>query len=151
MTTEPHATVRVTRRFNASPERVFDGWLHPDKVRRWMAEGSDEVVRVDVDPRVGGVFAFVVRRQGEEIEHVGEYLEVARPRRLVFTWSAPRLSKETIIVSIDIAPAGTGAELTLTNERVPEGYETRAEAGWTKILAALDLAMEPQLVADVHR
>jgi uncharacterized protein YndB with AHSA1/START domain len=142
MTTEPHATVRVTRRFNASPERVFDAWLDPDKVRRWMAPGSEEVVRVDVDPRVGGVFAFVVRRQGEEIPHVGEYLEVARPRRLVFTWGVPRYSKETTLVRIDIAPAGTGTELTLTHERVPEGYETRTEAGWTAILAALDLAIE---------
>lgn len=40
-------------------------------------------------------------------------------------------------VTIDIAPRGTGCELTLTHEIDPKwaAYKDRTEAGWTTILA----------------
>lgn len=47
---------------------------------------DEAIVRLDLAPHVGGSFSFVVRRQGEEINHVGTYLEIERRRRLVFTW-----------------------------------------------------------------
>jgi len=37
MNTEPHVNVRVTHRFNTSPERVFDAWLDPEMIGRWMS------------------------------------------------------------------------------------------------------------------
>jgi uncharacterized protein YndB with AHSA1/START domain len=137
MTTPPRATVRVTRQFKASPERVFDAWLRPDAVRVWMLPASEQVVRVEVEARVGGRFNFVVLRQGEEVEHVGEYLELARPHRLAFTWGAPRYSKELTRVSIDLEPSGTGTRLTLTHEGVFEDFISRTEAGWGRILDAM--------------
>src|SRR5689334_16478803 len=80
--------VHVTRRYSASPERVFDAWLDSKTIGTWMFGHvpGEEMVRISVDPRVGGGFSFVVRRQGRELDHVGKYLEIDRPRRLVFTW-----------------------------------------------------------------
>lgn len=85
-------SVRVIRRFRASAERVFDAWLDPATIGRWMfgpAVRDEEVVRLAVDPRPGGRFSFVVRRQGAETDHVGEYFAIDRPRRLVFSWASP--------------------------------------------------------------
>src|SRR5207244_4104921 len=82
MSTRQDVTVRVTHRYNASPERVFDAWLDPTLIDGWMfgpSQRDEEVVRISVDPRVGGSFSFLVRRQGEEIDHVGEYIELDRP------------------------------------------------------------------------
>jgi uncharacterized protein YndB with AHSA1/START domain len=65
--------VRVTRRFSAAPERVFDAWLDPEMIGRWMfgpALRDEDVVRSALDKRVGGSFSFVVRREGEEIDHM---------------------------------------------------------------------------------
>lgn len=136
-------TVRITRRFSASPERVFDAWLDPAKVQRWMAAppGSG-TVRVAVDPRVGGKFSFVARRQGEEVEHTGEYLEFDRPRRLVFTWVVPRFSTQVTIVRLDLVPLGSGTELTLVHERVLPDYEERTAGGWNAICDVIAASLE---------
>ena len=34
MTAEPERCLRLTRRFEAAPERVFDAWLNPALARR---------------------------------------------------------------------------------------------------------------------
>ncbi len=112
-------TLRVTRRFAASPERVFDAWLDPDTAAKWLfATPAGRMVRVAIDARVGGKFVFVDRRNGEDIEHAGEYLEIDRPRRLVFTFVVAKFSSHSTRVSIDIEPMATGCELTLT----PSGF-----------------------------
>jgi uncharacterized protein YndB with AHSA1/START domain len=130
--------VCVTRRFNASPERVFDAWLDPDRAGKWLfAAPTGEMVRAEIDARVGGSFVFVDRREGEDVEHNGEYLEIDRPRRLVFTFCVPKYSKETTRVLIDIVPCEGGCELTLTHENVPPAYASQGEAGWTMILEGL--------------
>ncbi|MCI0388205.1 MAG: SRPBCC domain-containing protein [Acidobacteria bacterium] len=142
MNTEPNVKVRVTRRFDASPERVFDAWLDPEMIGKFMFGPSlreEEVLRLAVDPSVGGSFSFLVRRQGEEIDHVGKYREIDRPRRLVFTWGIAGESVDESVVIIDIVPHEGGSELTLTHEMDPKwaDYASRTEAGWTKMLDAL--------------
>jgi uncharacterized protein YndB with AHSA1/START domain len=135
MSTESSLSVQVTRYFEASPERVFDAWLDPRQTGKWLfATPSGEMVRVDIDARPGGSFVFVDRRNGEDIEHTGEYIEIDRPRRLVFTFRVPKFSKQSTRVSIDIVPEGTGCRLTLTHENVLPDYASRTEAGWTGIL-----------------
>jgi uncharacterized protein YndB with AHSA1/START domain len=138
MTDGSLVTVRVARRFDAAPERVFDAWLDPARAGKFLfATATGRMVRVAIDARIGGRFAFVDRRDGEDIEHVGEYLEIDRPRRLVFTFAVPKFSAQATRVAIDIAPAGSGCTLTLTHEGVLPDYAGRTEAGWTGILDGL--------------
>ena len=139
--TEP---IRLTRRYDAPPERVFDAWVNPEKVKAWMGAPAakmtgqpDEVLRITTDPRVGGKFSFVVRRQGQELDHAGEYLEVDRPRRLVFTWGVPAFSADFSVVALDFVPDGDGTLLTLDAGQVPEAYRERTAAGWGHIMASL--------------
>jgi uncharacterized protein YndB with AHSA1/START domain len=135
-------TVRVTRRFTASAERVFDAWLDVDRARRFLfATSTGQMVRAEIDPRVGGRFLFVDRRDGQDVEHFGTYLEIDRPRRLVFTFGVTGAEGETR-VTIDIVPLGSagseaGCELTLTHEGVPEDYAERTEAGWGTIIEGM--------------
>jgi uncharacterized protein YndB with AHSA1/START domain len=142
MTTQQHVTVRVTRRFIASAERVFDAWLDSAMIGRWMFGPNvrdEEIVRLTLDARVGGMFSFVVRRQGDEIDHVGEYLEIDRPSRLAFTWGVKGDSTDFSRVVIEIQRLEQGADLTLTHELHPDwaDYAARTEAGWTTMLSAL--------------
>jgi uncharacterized protein YndB with AHSA1/START domain len=136
------AVVRVSHRFNASAERVFDAWLDPKRAGQWLfATPTGEMIRVEIDARVGGSFRFVDRRDGEDVEHVGTYLELDRPRRLVFEFGVPKFWAERTRVSVEIVPLGAGCELTLTHEGVLLDYASRTQAGWTTILAGLAVAL----------
>jgi uncharacterized protein YndB with AHSA1/START domain len=136
------AIVRIARSFDAPAETVFDAWLDTEQLGRWMfgpRVRDEEVVRLSVEPRVGGAFSFLVRRQGTEIDHVGKYLQVDRPRRLSFTWGVAGESAEESVVTIDLTPQVSGCELTLTHEMDPKwaDYAERVEGSWTKMLESL--------------
>jgi len=92
MSTGQRVTVRVTKWFSASEERVFDAWFDRDKVCKWLFAKTGKVVRVEIDARVGGSFSIVDRRDAEDVEHVGEYVEIERPRQLMFTFRVPKYS-----------------------------------------------------------
>lgn len=132
-------TVRVSRRFDASPERVFDAWLDPSNLGRWLYATKDgRMQRVDVDPRVGGGYTIVERRPTGDAAHYGRYLEIDRPHRLVFTLALePDADGDRI--TLELVPDGTGCLLTLTHEMAPEyaQYADRTQDGWTTILASL--------------
>jgi uncharacterized protein YndB with AHSA1/START domain len=138
MSSGPMVQVRVTHRFSQPAEQVFDAWLDPDSAGRWLfATPTGKMVRVAIDARVGGSFTFVDRRDGQDVEHTGQYLEIDRPRRLVFTFMVPKYSTESTTVTIDVMPLGTGSALTLTHDGVLPDYASRTQEGWGKILTGL--------------
>jgi len=144
MTSDPAHTVRITRRFDASADRVFDAWLDPQRAGKWLfATPTGKMVRAEIDPRVGGSFIFTDRRDNQDIEHTGTYLEIDRPRRLVFQFAVPKYSKLFTRVSIDIKPLGSGCELTLVHEGVLPEYLERTQQGWGKILSAMAANVDP--------
>ena len=132
-------TVTVTHHFTASPERVIDAWLDPQTAGKWhFATPTGQMVRVEIYARVGGLFVLVDRRNGEEVEHTGEYLVIDRPRRLVFTFGVPKYSPLFTEVTIDIAPSASGCDLTLTHTGVLNEYAESTVKGWNGILDRLD-------------
>ena len=141
MTTQRETVMaQASRVFPYPAERVFDAWLDPEKARRFLfATPTGEMVTVEIDARVGGSFYVVERRDGEDAEHYGEYLEIDRPRRLVFSFAVPNYPSTKVIV--EIAPRGTGCELTLTHEGVLPEFASRTEAGWSMILEGLAKAL----------
>lgn len=144
MSTESPAKACVTQRFNVSPDRVFAAWLDPEMLGQWMfgpRVREEEIVSLTVDACVGGKFSFIVNRFEEELDHVGEYLEIERPRRLAFTWSV-KPSTDNSRVIIDIKPVDSGAELSLTHELHSDwaDYVNPTEEAWTKMLKALQEA-----------
>jgi uncharacterized protein YndB with AHSA1/START domain len=140
MSTDKPIVIRVSRRFDFPAERVFDAWLDVEKARKFLfATSTGQMVHAEIDARVGGTFNFTDRRDGVDAEHIGTYLEIDRPRRLVFTFHTERGTTELSRVTVDIVPRGSGCELILTHEIDARwaAYKDRTEAGWTTILGGL--------------
>ena len=131
-------SITVTRHFDASPERVFDAWLDPKTAGQWLfATPTGQMVKVEIDPRVGGRFTIVERRDGEDVEHTGEFQEIDRPRRLVMTFGVPKYSADRTRITVEITPSGSGCDLTLTSDNLDAEYVERTKHGWETILDSL--------------
>lgn len=130
--------VKVKHRFSASAERVYDAWLDPEKAQQFLyTTATSTVVRCDIDARVGGKYAIVDRRHGEDVLHEGTYLELVRPRRIVFTARVPKYSPDEDRITIEIEPLEQGCELTLTTETA-DRWADDTQRGWVMILDVLD-------------
>ncbi len=147
MTADPSHVLRITRRFEASAERVFDAWVNPQTARLWLFGSleSHPQRRVEIDARVGGKWVMTNKMQGMELEGGGEYLEIDRPRRLVFTFAIPQFGPHVDRIVVEIAPDGAGCLLTLTHELLPPAYHDATKNGWGKMFVLLDgvLGREP--------
>ncbi|MCW9705662.1 SRPBCC family protein [Fodinibius salsisoli] len=139
--------VKVEKEFNVPAQQVFDAWLEPDMLSKWMF-GPDvreeEVVSLHTDAIEGGTFSFVVRRDGEELDHRGTYREVERPHRLVFTWGVDQEAGDESVVTINIKSTATGCHLTLVHVMDPKwaDYAERTREGWTYMLGKLDTILK---------
>ena len=137
-------TLTVERQINAAPETVFDAWLAPEMLARFMLPGENMgPPDVTTDPREGGAYSILMKGAETEILHSGTYLEITRATRLVFTWHSP-FSIEGSTVALDFAPKGGGTLVTLTHTRfeTPE-LRDQHEGGWTRILMVLGEVMQP--------
>ena len=139
------AELTVTHSYAAAPERVFDAWLDPAIARRFLfATPTGEMIRAEVDARVGGAFTFTDRRpemgpNGADVLHTGQYLEIDRPKRLAFTFGVPQFDPGFTRVVVDFAPApGGGCDVTLTQSDVPAEWAEGSKQGWTMILGWLE-------------
>lgn len=133
--------VRVGRTLSATRERVFDAWIDPDVVGRWLfvGSGSDAPI-VQIDPRPGGRFSILDRAVGrDDIDHFGEYEAIERPGHLAFTLEAPRVFPGITRVAVDIAEVDGGCELTLTQTGVAAEL---IEGSWRRSLEALARVVE---------
>ncbi|MGN6374527.1 MAG: SRPBCC family protein [Sphingomonas sp.] len=139
--------VTITRDFAAAPQRLFDAWLDPAQVRRFLfATPEGAMVTVEIDARVGGAALIVERRGDKEALHRLRYEAIEPPHRLVFLFKAciagGPVADEWTRVTVAIAPHGDGTRLTLTHEGVWTEFEQATRNGWTMILASLAPLME---------
>jgi len=134
-------TVRMSRQFNASPERLFDAWLQPACFATFLlADAADgQVLRAHVEPRVGGRFLVAARRDGAAVELRGEYLEIERPERLVFSLAGLDDRCAQDCVTVELAELGRGCLLVLLHEmelqRAPA--RVRMQLAWDATLLRL--------------
>jgi uncharacterized protein YndB with AHSA1/START domain len=128
-------TVIVTQKFASDESSIYDALLDPKTASKFLfATPTGRMVRVEIDPRVGGRYTFVEERDGKDVLHTGEYLELVRPMKMVFTFAVPEYSSETSTVQINLAHLGEGCELKLINSGVPSEHAEATRVGWAEIL-----------------
>jgi uncharacterized protein YndB with AHSA1/START domain len=142
-------SLSVARHYDLPAEQVFDAFLDVETARRFLfATATGEMIDAKIDAKVGGRFTFTDRRPDMgDVLHTGEYLEIERPRRLVFTFAVPQFNPAYTTVTVEIAPSPGGCDLTLSHDGVPPEYAERNVEGWTRILAGLVPAMAGKTAA----
>ena|SRR6185503_9306263 len=122
--------VIVRRTLPASREEVFDMWLDAERMPQWILAGGTATI----DARVGGKFHMDMHYEGKSYPHDGEYLEIVRPSRLVFTWLSESTNWLPSIVTVELTERGEQTEIVLTHEGLPsEKSAIDHQGGWTEI------------------
>jgi len=130
--------VRVSRRFDASRELVYDAFTKPDLIKRWLY-GPDDWPMVDcsVDLRVGGAFRYVWRhREKGEMGLSGVFREINPPARIVHTeifdedWTGGETLVTTVFAALGDRTSVTTTVLYSSPEARDAALKTGMIEGW---------------------
>lgn len=102
-TTPSDREIVLTRLFDAPRHLLWEAMTKPEHVRRWWGNLGDgySVPVCEIDLRVGGRWRFVNRHPQGEAAFYGEYREIVRPDRIVFTEIfEPFPDAESVVTSV---------------------------------------------------
>ncbi len=135
--TELH--METSRVIAADQETLFDAWLDPEMLAKFMTPGPNmSVPEATSDARVGGRFRVVMRAGDQDMPHEGTYKTIDRPNTLAFTWESPFSTLEDSTVTINFEKVEGGTNVKLHHVRFPsEESRDNHMGGWTSILNAL--------------
>ena len=137
--------LRVEKKINAAPARLFRAWVTAKDFSRWFIPGNPvSIGAVTLDARPGGRFRIDMIVDGVLRPHEGEYKVVDEPNKLVFTWRSFMTEDRDSLVTVTFAADGAGTHLTLIHEKLPNDT-AKIQAhheGWTSILNGLDAFAE---------
>ena len=143
------ATVRVSKIVPASPQWVFDAWLDPSLVARWMTPGGVRA-EVEIDRTTGGRYLVRQFAGGSLLGGFeAEIVELDEPRRLRWVWGfvgpdraagGPRYDSE---LTVTLTASGSGTRVELVHEQLADlraalpWVADRVDDGWTEVLQLL--------------
>ncbi len=140
-------TVTLTRVLRAPIERVFAACSQPELMARWLicCDNDHGTATATNTLEVGGRYRVEMARDGQVFARIdGEYIDIAFPHRLAFTWRSANVGVQDSVVCIDLRDTGAHTtELRLTHAVDPASLDgQRFAVGWNQALANLLKLME---------
>jgi uncharacterized protein YndB with AHSA1/START domain len=87
ITTPSDKEIHMTRELNGPRDLVFEAHTSCEHMSRWWGPRKYEIVSCEIDFREGGKWRIVHRGpDGEDYAFRGEYREIVRPERIVWTF-----------------------------------------------------------------
>ena len=119
-------------RIAARPEIVFEHFVDPERLARWLGPATV------LDARPGGAIQLGVSGvHGGS----GQFVVVDRPRRLVYTWGWDEpnhpIPPGSTRVEVDLTPDGDGTLLRFRHLNLPADAVDDHASGWTYYLDRL--------------
>lgn len=138
---------KIEREFTAPINDVFAAFTQAKLMSQWFFAFPKGSARVKADLRVGGKYSIEMIPATEEDAsnpsgcggsalHLGEYLEIAEPDRLVFTWIKDGFVDHSI-VTLDFHSTEIGTLVKLIHQ-VPADKIAPHTQGWNLCLDSLE-------------
>jgi len=148
---------RIERRFNASIEDVWEMWTSAEKFAQWYGPNGMTVPVAEMDVQIGGRRRICMEMAARNMTmwFVGEYKEVDRPNRLVYTESMsdadgniippsamgmPEGHPEVTEIIVELSEDGDQTLMSMVHIGVPAG--TPGEGGWRQAIDKMAILLE---------
>lgn len=133
----------VTRTVNGPARLVFEAWTKADLFRQWWVPKSCglNLLRCEMDVRVGGGYRLVFLHEGSEMAFFGQYVEVTPPTRLV--WTNEEGDGGVTVTTVTFEEQGGKTLLTVhdlypSKEALDAAVESGSTSGMPETLDQLD-------------
>ncbi|SNT06813.1 Uncharacterized conserved protein YndB, AHSA1/START domain [Noviherbaspirillum humi] len=145
----PTGTVQLHRVLRTSPDRVYNAFLNPDAMAKWLPPYGFTCKVHQMDARIGGTFRMSFTNFGTGNTHSfgGEYLELVPGERIRYTdrFDNPEMPGE-MMTTVSLRKVICGTEVSIFQEGVPEIIPVEmCYLGWQESLAQLATLVEPQI------
>jgi uncharacterized protein YndB with AHSA1/START domain len=143
VTTPSDKEIVMTREFDAPRELVFEAHSSCEHMSQWWGPRGYEIVKCELDFRPGGSWRIVQRDpDGQEFAFRGEYREIVRPERIVWTFEfegMPGATVETLTLEErDGKTVFKGASMFDTVEQRDGMLQSGMEGGAAESMDRLD-------------
>jgi uncharacterized protein YndB with AHSA1/START domain len=148
VTTPSDREIVMTRVFDAPRELVFEAHSSCEHLSHWWGPRGYEIISCEVDFRPGGAWRIVHRApDGGEYAFRGEYREIVRPERIVWTFEFEgmpgNVSVETMTLEEHDGQTTFTATSVYDSREARDGMlESGMEAGAAETMERLDEYLE---------
>lgn len=142
-------TVRLHRVLKAPPQRIYQAFLDPAAMAKWLPPHGFTGTVHSMDARVGGSYKMSFTNFGTGKSHSfgGTYVELTPHERLRYIdkFDDPNLPGE-MHVTVSLRPVACGTELSIVQEGIPAAIPTEfCYLGWQESLTLLAHVVEPEI------
>src|SRR3954470_4681462 len=142
-------TIRLHRVLRAAPERVYQAFLDPDAMAKWLPPNGFTGKVHHMDAKVGGAYkmSFTNFTTGTSHSFGGTYRELNPNQTIRYTdrFDDPNLPGE-METTITLKPVLCGTELSIIQEGVPAAIPAEAcYLGWQESLTLLSKLVEAEI------
>jgi uncharacterized protein YndB with AHSA1/START domain len=142
-------TVSLHRVLRAPPERVYQAFLDPQAMVKWLPPHGFTGEVLEMDARIGGRYrmSFTNFSTGSSHSFGGTYTELVAGERICYTdkFDDPNLAGE-MQVTISLCAVACGTELEILQQGIPESIPVEfCYVGWQESLALLTQLVEPDI------
>jgi uncharacterized protein YndB with AHSA1/START domain len=139
-------TLRFHRVLKAPPSRVYNAFLDPAALCKWLPPAGFTCTVHSLDAKVGGAFrmSFTEFDSGGSHSFGGNYLELVPNKKLRYTdkFDDPNLAGD-IEVTVDLKEVSCGTDMSIVQAGVPDIIpEEMCHLGWQDSLKQLEQFVE---------
>jgi len=116
--------VRLTRQFDAPPEKVFRAHTDPELFVQWMGPRSTRMRLEHFDCRTGGSFRYLVSSEGQEYAFYGSFHEVRPAELIVQTFTFAEVPDGVALERLVFSDLGDG-RTRFTSTSLVDSFEGR--------------------------